>query len=62
MSAEPYEFQPYDVLQVERNGRWLDYMTLRTPEEGEKAVAIVRGGGFRITRYKLGYGHAPVLS
>jgi len=41
-----YQFQPYDVLQVksQRNGEWLDFSTLRTVSEGERAVELVQTG------------------
>lgn len=55
-----YSFQPYDVLQVLRNGTWLDYSTLRTANEGAIAQKAVRHGvldretlEFRIVRNGL---------
>lgn len=65
-----YDFIPYDVLQIKRSGSvWQDYMTLRTMDEGIRAVSLVKNGvigevgphsEFRITRYAMGQGHVPV--
>lgn len=40
-----YVFEPYDILQVERAGQWLDYSTLRTKAEAMQAVTITDGRG-----------------
>ena len=54
-----YEFKPYDILQSHNgpNGRWLDFMTLRTEAEARQALQMVCHGefngrfiGFRIMR------------
>jgi hypothetical protein len=44
MAYLAYTFTPYDVLQVQRDGAWLDVSTLRTAAEADQAVAIVGAG------------------
>jgi hypothetical protein len=39
-----YTFTPYDVLQVEQDGAWLDYCTLRDAQDGRDAVHMVTHG------------------
>lgn len=41
-----YNFEPYDVLQSksERLNEWLDFSTLRTADEGRRAVTLVDSG------------------
>lgn len=64
-SSKPYDgFECYDVLQIERDGVWLDYMTLRCEEDGHEAVLYVQGKHraapkgfkFRITGFLAGEG------
>jgi hypothetical protein len=39
-----YQFTPYDVLQVSRDGGpWMDYSTIRTQDEAAIAIGIVDG-------------------
>lgn len=52
-----YGYEPYDVLQIERDGAWLDFSTLRTQQEGAQAYRLVQTGmwegkkeNFRIRR------------
>lgn len=46
MPAQTYSFEPYDVLQSKsaRLNEWLDFSTLRTADEGRRAVALVDSG------------------
>ena len=53
-----YEFEAYDVLQIERNGTWSDFSTLRTADDAETARGLVdakqwnsEAAAFRIVRY-----------
>jgi len=45
MAQVTYTFTPYDVLQVWREGQWLDVVTLRDLEDAEMAVRHVDGHG-----------------
>jgi hypothetical protein len=38
------QMRPYDVIQVLRDGEWLDFSTLRTSEEFAQAERMVRTG------------------
>lgn len=56
-TATAYDFRPYDVLQINREGGWLDYVTIRNADEAIEAAAVVRNGrawgqpaDFRIVR------------
>lgn len=42
--SDNYTFAPYDVLQVERDGQWLDFTTLRTEREARTARLMVEHG------------------
>ena len=42
--VETAVLQAYDVLQVERDGTWLDFSTLRTEEDFSNARRIMRNG------------------
>jgi len=44
MTDSTYTFAPYDVLQVERGGQWLDFTTLRTEAEARTARLMVERG------------------
>lgn len=39
-----YQFAPYDVLQVQRDGQWLDFSTIRTTGDAVRAEEILRAG------------------
>lgn len=44
-AQQRYEFEPYDVLQSRNaDGEWLDFMTIRTEQEGFNAVSLVIAG------------------
>lgn len=44
MARVAYEFAPYDVLQIARNGIWRDFATLRTEDDAARAVRLVERG------------------
>lgn len=37
--------EPYDVLQIEKDGKWLDFSTLRTESEIDHAKSLVSSHG-----------------
>lgn len=41
-----YDFQPYDVLQVARDGKFVDFATVRDQNDAIHAKAIVDAGSF----------------
>lgn len=43
MSTTP-TLEPYDVLQIERDGRWLDFSTLRDESDFSHARRLVQTG------------------
>lgn len=63
-----YTFVAYDVLQIQRDGKWLDFSTLRTQTEADMATRMVDTGkwdgesgmSFRIVRFAIGKGKVPV--
>jgi hypothetical protein len=65
----PYTFRPHDIVQVLReSGDWEEWAIIRNEIDAASAVALVDKTGehanntaaFRITRYQIGSGHAPV--
>lgn len=58
------KLQKYDVIQVCRDGRWLDFSTLRTEEEFAQARRLVdqRGAGvFETAEFRVVRGCAEVV-
>lgn len=38
-----YEFQPYDVVQIKRDDKWLDFATIRDERDARYAKQLVNG-------------------
>lgn len=38
-----YEYQEYDVAQIKRDGKWLDYATIRDARDARYAKQLVNG-------------------
>jgi len=58
-----YKFEPYDVLQVSRDGKhWDDYGTLRTEEEARYAVRYVKVSPFLDSVFRIKRGAEVVYS
>jgi hypothetical protein len=48
-----YTFQPYDVLQIRRDGRWLDFTALRYAMEAGLAIQLVKTGRWEGQTYEF---------